>query len=275
MSSLMRRQNGNAVDKQRSGAPIAGSYAEDSTLNREYTASNTSWETIENALPPSAQQGATIASSVDAPAGASKTPQGEFYQKRIAWRVTPQDVSIYSLRRNLVRNGDNKFKPQGQWFPTETKVFPFASSPGKRTGEVPFSSPIPGASSAKAFQQQASEDGVAIHETLMLLPSVVQAHVLRLITNPTYEHGKSWLYSDDGMPTKNTLEYLRIDGDNAIVITAERSLNSFELSTLQSDAERHVALSRLNWNVTQTTGKLLPLVQSIEGRTNKTIGMPA
>lgn len=254
MSMLIRREK-RAVVSTNSAYQVKASHAEKSIRDIQYTITKDTWDNVEGMLPPEAKTGLSIATSVQTLSGALRK-DGRHYQRRLAWRATPEGISIFHLRRELSQQQDGKFRPAGVWFLAETEFFPFAEAPKKRTGVVPFTA-TPSPQSSEEKTQGTAVDNADVHMTLALLPSVVQTYVLNAIPLPTREEGASWIFLDkDGLPTDGSLAYLRMDETKAVVITAERSAPGHIAADTHVYERRCALLDETSWTVTQTTARL-------------------
>lgn len=205
--------------------------------------------------------GFEIASSVDDTLPVRRAG-GSYYQQRLAWRVTPEAVSIYDLRRGLAQRGDGKFTPVGDWRLEQTQTRRFVRPPSKREGDIPTQAGpargyVPGGGGTDAAAEARFRQGALI---LGYLPGVVQVFCEKNVPHPDFFHGNLWQqYETRGgvqWPVRHSIELLRIGEGRAVVVTGVKSIGKRPLppGTTVDAAQRLIASQP--WHMIQTWGEV-------------------
>ncbi|WP_394939890.1 hypothetical protein [Psychromicrobium sp. YIM B11713] len=166
------------------------------------------------------------------------------FELMTAWGADRQGIVVAELRRALCQE-NGRFHPVGDWHIYDKQLHSPVDVPTRRAGEVSVGPLISSEETQdKASVEKQNPTHRSGYEAALYLPGPVRSTMLSVVPQAEVYCGQLVQFQGSGQ-IRQRIDLLRVGGEKATVVIAERSVASF------SDAKQSLALTP--WKVTQIT----------------------
>jgi hypothetical protein len=166
---------------------------------------------------------------------------GRVVQRRVGWRATPDRIIITVAERELKKNHNGTYSPNGPWLIELRRTFKdISGKASRRTGSVPadprqYSGQTGANTGTEGLESSVAQQFPDGAEALSALPAAVRASAIARVPSPTEFEGQLLEFSDNtGQTLRWEAKVVRMDVHRAVVLTAVRETRSATWSVTQA-----------------------------------------